>query len=52
MVIHWPKFSRAVMDDIIFCGAAGLISAIALLCIAYYFDLGSMQRTVDALAMR
>jgi len=49
MVEHWPKFSKVIMDGIIFGGAAGLTSLIALLCIAYYFDLGSMQRTVDHL---
>ncbi|MEH2513508.1 hypothetical protein V1291_004862 [Nitrobacteraceae bacterium AZCC 1564] len=40
---------HAHLDNFILGSAAGLISLVTALCIAHYFNLGSMQQMVDSL---
>jgi hypothetical protein len=48
--MHAPLHPLHDLDDLIVAASAGVISLITLLCIAYYFNLGSMQQMVDRLA--
>ncbi len=40
---------KIISDGAIFGGMAGLTSFIALVCIGYYLDLGSIQSSIDRL---
>jgi len=39
--------NRVLVDGLIFGGLAGISSLIILTCVGYYFDVGSMQGSVD-----
>jgi hypothetical protein len=46
---NWPAHRNVLSDEIILCGAAGLTSLIAVICIAYYFDVASLRNVIDGL---